>query len=62
MRAVLVLFDSLNRHALGCYGGTAVATPNFDRFASRGNSETANKLLSAMRKQFGGHVEPKGKN
>lgn len=32
----------------------------FDRFASRGNAEVANKLLSAMRKQFGGHVEPKG--
>jgi arylsulfatase A-like enzyme len=29
-----VLFDSLNRHAVGPYGG-AVATPNFDRFANR---------------------------
>ena len=36
MRAVFVLFDSLNRHALGCYGGTEVDTPNFDRFARRG--------------------------
>ena len=36
MRAVFVLFDSLNRHALGCYGGTEVQTPNFDRFAKRG--------------------------
>lgn len=34
MRAVFVLFDSLNRHALGCYGG-AVPTPNIDRFAQR---------------------------
>jgi arylsulfatase A-like enzyme len=34
MRAIFVLFDSLNRLALGCYGG-AVATPNFDRFAAR---------------------------
>jgi arylsulfatase A-like enzyme len=34
MRAVFVLFDSLNRHAMGCYGG-AVPTPNFDRFAAR---------------------------
>ena len=25
--------DSLNRTALGCYGGRAVKTPNFDRFA-----------------------------
>ncbi|MGD9738027.1 MAG: phosphogluconate dehydrogenase (NAD(+)-dependent, decarboxylating) [Bauldia sp.] len=29
----------------------------FDRFASRGNALTANRLLSAMRKQFGGHAE-----
>ena len=35
MRTVFVLFDSLNRLALGAYGGTAVATPNFDRFARR---------------------------
>lgn len=35
MRAVFVLFDSLNRLAMGCYGGTAVPTPNFDRFAAR---------------------------
>lgn len=35
MRTIFVLFDSLNRHSLGAYGGTAVATPNFDRFALR---------------------------
>ncbi|WP_454855233.1 sulfatase [Rhizobium binxianense] len=35
MRAVFVLFDSLNRLALGCYGGAAIPTPNFDRFAAR---------------------------
>lgn len=35
MRTVFVLFDSLNRLALGAYGGTAVETPNFDRFAQR---------------------------
>jgi 6-phosphogluconate dehydrogenase len=29
----------------------------FDRFTSRGEAEFANKLLSAMRFQFGGHVE-----
>lgn len=33
MKAVLVLFDSLNRHMLGPYGGTRVPTPNFDRLA-----------------------------
>ncbi|WP_246710445.1 sulfatase [Martelella soudanensis] len=29
------MFDSLNRKALGAYGGTEIATPNFDRFAAR---------------------------
>ena len=35
MRMVYLLFDSLNRHVLGAYGGRAVATPNFDRLAER---------------------------
>lgn len=35
VKAVFVLFDSLNRLALGCYGGDAIRTPNFDRFAAR---------------------------
>ncbi|MWB77994.1 sulfatase-like hydrolase/transferase [Pseudooceanicola sp. 216_PA32_1] len=38
MRTVFVLFDSLNRTAMGCYGGTQLATPNFDRFARRAMS------------------------
>jgi 6-phosphogluconate dehydrogenase len=29
----------------------------FQRFASRGEGEYANKILSAMRKEFGGHDE-----
>jgi 6-phosphogluconate dehydrogenase len=29
----------------------------YDRFESRGESEFANRLLSAMRKEFGGHEE-----
>ena len=29
----------------------------FDRFESRGESEFADRLLSAMRKEFGGHDE-----
>ena len=29
----------------------------FERFESRGEAEFANKILSAMRKQFGGHAE-----
>jgi 6-phosphogluconate dehydrogenase len=32
----------------------------FSRFSSRGNDDTANKVLSAMRKQFGGHAEKTG--
>lgn len=34
MRTIFFLFDSLNRQALGCYGGTEIPTPNFDRFAA----------------------------
>jgi arylsulfatase A-like enzyme len=33
MNAVVILLDSLNRHMLGCYGGTEFDTPNLDRFA-----------------------------
>jgi 6-phosphogluconate dehydrogenase len=33
----------------------------FSRFASRGEDDFANRLLSAMRREFGGHVEPGGK-
>ena len=32
----------------------------YARFRSRDREGTANKLLSAMRHAFGGHVEPKG--
>jgi 6-phosphogluconate dehydrogenase len=32
----------------------------FDRFESRGEAEFANRILSAMRKQFGGHAEKTG--
>jgi len=35
MRTIFVLFDSLMRSALQCYGGTAIDTPNFNRFAQR---------------------------
>jgi arylsulfatase A-like enzyme len=35
MNAVVVLLDSLNRHLLGCFGGTEFDTPNLDRFARR---------------------------
>ncbi|HEY3265013.1 MAG TPA: decarboxylating 6-phosphogluconate dehydrogenase, partial [Actinomycetota bacterium] len=32
----------------------------FDRFESRGEADFANRILSAMRKQFGGHAEMQG--
>jgi len=32
----------------------------FGRFGSRGDADYADRLLSALRKQFGGHVEKKG--
>jgi 6-phosphogluconate dehydrogenase len=34
-----------------------LATALFQRFASRGEEDFANKILSAMRYQFGGHLE-----
>lgn len=34
-KAIVVLLDSLNRHMLGCYGGSEFDTPNLDRFAAR---------------------------
>jgi 6-phosphogluconate dehydrogenase len=36
-----------------------LATSLFQRFSSRGEDDFANRLLSAMRLQFGGHVERK---
>lgn len=35
MRTVFLLFDSLNRHMLSPYGGSAIPTPNFERLAAR---------------------------
>ncbi|MCR8723738.1 sulfatase [Frigidibacter sp. ROC022] len=35
MRAIFVLFDTLNRHNLEPYGGTDLETPNFRRLAER---------------------------
>ena len=37
-----------------------LATALFARFSSRGNDDFANRLLSAMRQEFGGHVERPG--
>ena len=38
-----------------------LAAALFSRFASRGEDDFANRLLSAMRHQFGGHLEAPGK-
>jgi len=35
MKAICVMFDSLNRHMLPCYGDTWVHAPNFARLAER---------------------------
>lgn len=35
MRAVMLMFDSLNRHLLGPYADTHVIAPNFERLAER---------------------------
>ncbi len=36
-----------------------IATALFDRFISQGTADFSNKMLAAMRKQFGGHEEKK---
>jgi 6-phosphogluconate dehydrogenase len=36
-----------------------ITTALYERFASRGNADFADKVLSAMRKEFGGHDEKK---
>lgn len=35
MRVIFVLYDSLVRNAMQCYGGTHIDTPQFQRFAQR---------------------------
>jgi arylsulfatase A-like enzyme len=35
MKTIFLLFDSLNRRSLECYGGTSIKTPNFRRLAER---------------------------
>src|SRR5204863_8986642 len=37
-----------------------LAAALFERFSSRGEADFANRVLSAMRSQFGGHAEQKG--
>jgi arylsulfatase A-like enzyme len=35
MKAIMVMFDSLNRHMLEAYGGNEAKTPNFNRLATK---------------------------
>jgi len=35
MKAIMMMFDSLNRHFVPCYGNTWVQAPNFQRLAER---------------------------
>jgi 6-phosphogluconate dehydrogenase len=37
-----------------------ITTALYERFQSRGNADFANKILSAMREEFGGHLEKPG--
>jgi len=37
-----------------------LATALFSRFTSRGEQDFGNRVLSAMRAQFGGHAEKQG--
>ena len=48
----------LQIHAI-CHVDMVISAALFGRFASRGDDDYANQLLSAMRKQFGGHDEKK---
>ena len=52
MRAIFVLFDSLMRTALGCYGSTGIRTPNFDRFAQKGVA-TVPVAIARFAQQYG---------
>jgi 6-phosphogluconate dehydrogenase len=38
----------------------AISAALFGRFESRGDADYADRVLSALRKQFGGHDEKKG--
>ena len=40
---------------------TVLSAALYARFASRDQQNFADRLLSAMRKGFGGHIEPKGR-
>ena len=45
---LLVTFDSLRADYLGCYGRSAIRTPNLDAFALGGSISTITGLNEAM--------------
>ena len=48
--------DDQGRHRRG-RAGPVLSTALYERFSSRGEADFADKLLSAMRYEFGGHLE-----
>jgi len=51
----------VGRRRIWCVGTMGVLTAAlYERFSSRGEAEFQNKLLSAMRYEFGGHLEKPG--
>ena len=47
-RVVVILLDSLNRHDLGCFGGTDFETPNLDRFARERATKFNNHVTGSL--------------
>ena len=60
LKTVFVLFDSLNRHILGCYGGRRMPTPNFDRLAARAGSSTGTMSARCPACRRGATCSPAG--
>lgn len=44
----VILLDSLNRHMLGCYGGSEFETPNLDRFAETHATRFTNHVTGSL--------------
>jgi 6-phosphogluconate dehydrogenase (decarboxylating) len=47
----------LHQGAVGASSLEGLGAPRYERFSSRGDADFANKVRSAMRHGFGGHVE-----
>ena len=48
MKAVVVMFDSLNRHLLSPYGCEWTHTPNFKRLAEHGDGKHVMRPRNSM--------------